>query len=47
MLPDIEAFARTAGCRLITILGRRGWERTFLTREAGYKAVAVLLGKEL
>lgn len=47
MLPSLEAFGKALGCQIVTILGRRGWERTFLTREMGYAPVATLLGKEL
>ena len=47
MVPCIEAFAREIGVSLITVLGRTGWSRSFLTKEMGYRPVAVLLGKEL
>jgi len=47
MLPAIEQFGRDAGCSLITVLGRLGWQRSFLTAERGYKPIAVLLGKPL
>ncbi len=47
MLPSLEEFGRRMGCTLITILGRMGWSRSFVTRQMGYKAVAVLLGKPL
>lgn len=47
MLEEMERFARAAGCVLMTILGRRGWERTFVTREAGFKPISTLYGKDL
>lgn len=46
-LPAIEQFAREAGCTQMTILGRLGWQRTFLTRTAGYDTIAMLYTKEL
>jgi len=47
MLPYMEQYGRDMGCSLVTVLGRRGWERTFLCREAGYTPVATLYGKRL
>ena len=47
MLPHLERYGRDMGCSLVTVLGRRGWERTFLCREAGYRPVATLYGKRL
>lgn len=47
MLPAIEQFGRDMGCSIVTILGRPGWGRSFVTRSAGYAQVAVLLGKRL
>lgn len=47
MLPALERFAQLNGCAVMTILGRLGWMRSFLTREHGYRPVAVLLGKRL
>ncbi len=47
MLPSVEKFGRDMGCSLITVLGRKGWERSFVTQRAGYKTIAVLLGKRL
>lgn len=47
MVPDLERMAKALGCTHLSILGRRGWERTFLTREMGYTPTAVLLVKEV
>lgn len=47
MLHSLEAFGTAMGCKIVTILGRPGWARSFLTRDAGYRHVASLLGKEL
>jgi hypothetical protein len=46
-LNSLEAFGQARGCKVVTILGRLGWMRSFLTRDAGYSAHAVLLAKEL
>ena len=45
MMPSLEAFGRAQGCVLFTVLGRRGWERTFLCQRFGYAPVATLYGK--
>lgn len=47
MMPSLEQFAGNIGCTLITVLGRRGWERSFLTQRFAYKPVATLYGKAL
>lgn len=47
MMPAIEQFGRDAGCSIVTVLGRLGWQRSFLTASMGYTPVAVLLGKRL
>lgn len=46
-MPTLESYAKARGATLITILGRLGWGRSFLTRTMGYKPVALLLGKQL
>ncbi|MFN4178047.1 hypothetical protein [Phenylobacterium sp.] len=43
--PAAEAWARTAGCRRVLIVGRPGWERA-LARE-GYAPLARVVAKEL
>mgnify|MGYP006908227837 CR=1 FL=1 len=47
MIPVIEDYARSMGCEIMTVTGRRGWERTFLTKTAGYRPTATLYGKAL
>jgi hypothetical protein len=47
MLPAIENFALRINCNLVTVLGRLGWARSFLTKRAGYRPIAILLGKRL
>jgi hypothetical protein len=47
MLPGILAWAKESqGCTAATLTGRKGWERTFLTRE-GWKSQLVVMTKEL
>jgi hypothetical protein len=41
------AWGRLQGCRRATILGRPGWERTFLTREEGWTTRLQLFEKHL
>jgi hypothetical protein len=40
-------WGRQQGCVKATMLGRRGWERTFLTREDGWDSRLVYMTKEL
>lgn len=47
MLVEIERFATANTATVMTVLGRRGWERSFLTRKAGYLPVATLYRKDL
>jgi hypothetical protein len=48
MCPVLEAWgSEVEGCRLAATTGRRGWERSFLTKEHGWKATHVVLTKEL
>lgn len=47
MLPEIEADGRRRGCRTIRALGRKGWQRTFLTRDMGLQPSAILYTKIL
>ena len=42
MVPEIEAWAKEQGCTGATMIGRPGWERTFLAR-MGWKRTAVLM----
>jgi hypothetical protein len=32
LTPHIQKFAEDMGCRKITLTGRRGWSRTFVTK---------------
>lgn len=41
-----EVFARFAGCDRVVMTGRRGWERTFLTKKVGYSAKLVVFEKK-
>tara|TARA_R110000868_G_scaffold248361_3_gene504903 strand:+ start:1520 stop:1888 length:369 start_codon:yes stop_codon:yes gene_type:complete len=42
-IPRLEDLARKAGCRRVTITGRRGWSRAL----TGYKDLATIVVKEL
>lgn len=42
MLPIILAWGKEQGCVKATLVGRKGWERTFLTRK-GWKLSQVVL----
>ena len=46
MVESAEAFARAVGCERMSLLGRKGWTRSFMARR-GYQADAVLMVKEL
>lgn len=43
--PEVEAYAKREGCSGMSLLGRPGWERTFLAR-TGWKRTAVLMETE-
>lgn len=47
LYPILEGFARDNHCDAMTMTGRKGWERTFLTKDEGWKATHVLYRKEL
>lgn len=47
LLPEVETFARRNRATCMTVLGRKGWERSFLVRESGYTPMAVLFRKDL
>lgn len=47
MLPVLELYGRSMECVSVTILGRVGWQRTFLTKEMGYKLTMVQLEKPI
>jgi hypothetical protein len=47
MVPGILSWAKTErGCTAASMTGRKGWERTFLTR-GGWKSNLVVMTKEL
>jgi len=43
----VVAFAKSADCCKIVFNGRKGWERTFLTRDDGWVPTLVTFEKEL
>jgi hypothetical protein len=45
VLPRVEAWARTQGCRRLLIVGRAGWERVL--KPQGYAPLARLIAKDL
>lgn len=47
MYPLIEAWGRTQGCTRAAMLGRKGWERTFLTQKEGWTQTLVAYEKVL
>jgi hypothetical protein len=46
MLPGIADWGREQGCTLMSLTGRKGWERSFLKRE-GWESNLVVMTKEL
>lgn len=44
---EAEAYARKEGCSYITILGRQGWEKSFLTKNHNFKVICSELMKEV
>lgn len=45
LLPQIEAWAKAIGARVIEVRGRKGWARAL--KSSGYAERAVIVGKEL
>lgn len=45
--PQVIAFGRTSGCTSVVIHGRKGWERTFLTKEEGWRPALVTFEREI
>ncbi len=43
----VIAWGRSKGCKHALFVGRRGWERSFLTKEEGWKAEQVVYEKEI
>ena len=44
---EAERYGREQGCHYITVLGRQGWERSFLTKNHGFKVMCTELIKEV
>ena len=44
--PEVEKYARQAQCDRITLLGRKGWAKSFL-KDEGFEPKAELLAKDL
>jgi hypothetical protein len=47
MYHAVSEWGRRIGCKVEKMVGRAGWERTWLTKEAGWKPLAVLYVKEV
>lgn len=47
MEPLILDWGRTQGCTTAAMIGRRGWERTWLTQRAGWKPTLAVFEKAL
>lgn len=47
MTPPIERWARGEGCTLARLIGRRGWERSYLKDAGWHNAGDIVLEKEL
>lgn len=47
MYPPIEQWGRTMGCKRAAMLGRKGWDRTFLTQKEGWTQTLVAYEKDL
>lgn len=47
MYPTIEQWGREQGCSIAVMSGRKGWERSFLTRTEGWEPTLVVLEKQL
>lgn len=47
LLYIVEGWAKEQGCSTATCTGRRGWERSFLTKAAGWTPALTFYAKEL
>lgn len=47
MYPLVEQWGREKGCNVATMSGRKGWERSFLTRREGWEPKLVVFEKSL
>ncbi len=46
LYPIVLQWGEAQGCQRAAFLGRPGWERSFLTRDAGWRASATMYEKE-
>jgi hypothetical protein len=46
MRPDVERYAKFRGCDAVTLIGRRGWLRSFL-KNVGYAEKWVMMAKDI
>lgn len=47
MYPTVEMYGKLHGCASAVITGRKGWERSFLTKQEGWTPTLVVLEKQL
>jgi len=47
LYPIVMDWGRSKGCTYASMIGRKGWERSFLTREEGWKATHVVFEREI
>lgn len=47
MEPLVIAWGKTQGCTAASMVGRKGWERTFLTQRAGWESRLAVFEKAL
>lgn len=47
LYPVILDWAKAKGCTRVSCLGRPGWERSFLTREAGWTSRFTVFAREI
>lgn len=47
LYPTVLDWAKSKGCTRASFLGRPGWERTFLTRDAGWRTRLTVFEKEI
>ncbi len=43
----VIAWGKSKGCKHTTFVGRKGWERSFLTKEEGWKTKLVVYEREI
>lgn len=47
MYPLVEHWGKLQGCTMCSMTGRKGWEKSFLTRKEGWSPLAVVFMKDL